>query len=241
VFDFTPDISYTPQAEQIISGGTGYGLSNHLSQEVENIAPDYKLYPQYSEAYGFLTRGCPRHCGFCIVSEKEGAVSKHVADLDEFHQGQSCVKLLDPNILACADRDRLLEQLATSGACIDFTQGLDIRLVDKGVIQLLNRIKIKTLRFSWDNPNEDLTPFLKLVVAYSVIKSNRRRCVYVLTNYISTHEEDLMRVYVLRDLGFDPYIMIYDKPNAPRQTRRLQRWVNNKRLFWSCLDFANYK
>ena len=32
-------------------------------------------------------------------------------------------------------------------------------------------------------------------------------------------------------LGYDPYVMVYYKPNAPEQIRHLQRWVNNKFVF----------
>lgn len=47
-------------------------------------------------------------------------------------------------------------------------------------------------------------------------------------------------IYPLRDLGYDPYVMIYNKPNAPHEIRRLQRWCNNKIIFKSCKRFENY-
>ena len=72
------------------------------------------------------------------------------------------------------------------------------------------------------------------------IKNFRRRKVYVLTNYGSTHEQDLYRVYTLRRMGYDPYVMVYDRPSAPQITRHLQRWVNNKWVFYSVPDFADY-
>jgi hypothetical protein len=240
VFDFTPDIDYTPRADQIIEGGTGYGLGNHLPYDIEHITPDYSIYPQYSAVYGFLTRGCPRQCKFCIVSAKEGKQSKQVAELKEFHAGQRNIKLLDPNLLACADRERLLQQLINSGAWVDFTQGLDIRMINKDVIALLDQIKVKILHFAWDNPKEDLTPFFEKFNAYSTLTDRRKRGVYVLTNFDSTHEEDLERIYTLRRLNYDPYVMIYDKQHAPRETRFLQRWVNNKRIFMTCDTFEEY-
>jgi hypothetical protein len=58
--------------------------------------------------------------------------------------------------------------------------------------------------------------------------------VYVLTNFNTTMEENLYRVYTLRDMGFDPYVMIYDKPHAPKEVRLLQRWCNNKKIFKTC-------
>lgn len=64
--------------------------------------------------------------------------------------------------------------------------------------------------------------------------------VYVLTNYDTTMEENLYRIYTLRDMGFDPYVMIYDKPNAPREIRLLQRWCNNRIIFRSEPDFYKF-
>ena len=72
------------------------------------------------------------------------------------------------------------------------------------------------------------------------VKDWRKRQVYVLTNYGSTHEQDLYRIYTLRDMGYSPYVMVYEKPSAPEETRRLQRWVNNKILFYSVKDFKDY-
>ena len=64
--------------------------------------------------------------------------------------------------------------------------------------------------------------------------------VYVLTNYDTTMEENLRRVYTLRDLNYDPYVMIYDKPNAPREVRLLQRWCNNRQIFRAQPDFEKF-
>jgi hypothetical protein len=241
VFTFTPDIQYMPLADQVIEGGTGYGLKNALPHDIEHLQPDYSLYPQYDAAYGFLTRGCPRKCKFCIVSEKEGCISRRVADLSEFYNGKKVIKLLDANLLACAEREIVLKQLIEAGAHVDFTQGLDIRLIDKDVIQLLNKIKTKVIHFAWDNPNEDLTAQFEVFCKHSNIKDRRKKSVYVLVNYNSTHKEDLHRIYTLRDLGYWPYVMIYDKPNAPIETRRVQRWVNNRFIFEAEKDFTKYK
>ena len=62
----------------------------------------------------------------------------------------------------------------------------------------------------------------------------------MLTNYNSTHEQDLERVRILRGLGYTPYIMVYNRPTAPLITRQLQRWVNNKRVFHTVSRFEDY-
>ena len=221
---YSKDNIYIANADQIIRGGTGYGPGPDLPDVVEHQRPDYSLYPQFSDiAYGFLTRGCPRHCSFCIVSDKEGRRSHQVADLSEFWDGQREIKLLDANLLACPDHERLILQLAESRAYVDFSQGLDIRLTTPDNIALLNRVRTKAVHFAWDDPNVDLTGYFRRFVERTAIKSDRRRRVYVLTNYGSTHEQDLYRVDTLRGLGFDPYVMVYDRPSAPPITRHLQR------------------
>lgn len=246
VFDdtYSPDIDWVPQATLIVKGGTGYGLDNKLPDYIEHLYPDYSLYPELTKdtAYGYLTRGCPRQCSFCIVAKKEGCVSRKVADLDEFWRGQKYIKLLDPNLLCCKDRIDLLKQLVYSGAYVDFTQGLDIRAVNDQVIDLINRIKLKEIHFAWDNPEQDLTTEFAYYAGGAKHKPHGRYgTVYVLTNYGSTMEENLYRVYTLRDLGYDPYIMIYDKPNAPKEIRDLQRWCNNRRIFRTVEKFEDYK
>ena len=238
VFTFTPDFEYCVNADEIQRGGTGYSLDNKLLPCIENQCPDYSLYPEYSEAYGFLTRGCPRGCPFCIVAQKEGRKSVQVADLDNFYRGQKVIKLLDPNITACKDRERLLKQLINSKAWVDFTQGIDIRLV-QGIEELLTKVKVKTLHFAWDNPEQDLTGYFQSFKDKTSLDIRKLR-VYVLTNFDSTHEQDLYRVYKLREMGYDPYIMIYEKETAPRKTRLLQRWVNNKIIFRSVERFEDY-
>ena len=101
VFTFTPDYEYFVDADEIIKGGTGYDYpkgGEPLPYEVEHIYPDYEIYGITDTAYGFLTRGCPRGCDFCIVKDKEGRKSVKVADLSEFWSGQPNIVLLDPNM-----------------------------------------------------------------------------------------------------------------------------------------------
>ena len=53
--------------------------------------------------------------------------------------------------------------------------------------------------------------------------------------------EELYRIYTLRDLGYLPYVMIYQKETADKQHRDLQRWCNNRLIFRSCPNFKDYK
>ena len=116
VFTFTPDDIQSYQADEIVKGGTGYDLTSKLPNEIESCYPDYNLYGIEDTAYGYLSRGCPRKCRFCIVAEKEGMQAHKVANLSRFWSGHKHIKLLDPNLLACPDWENLLGQLADSGA-----------------------------------------------------------------------------------------------------------------------------
>ena len=242
VFDnsYTPDNEFVVNCGKLIKGGTGYNLKDKLPDEIEHIYPDYSLYGITDTAYGFLTRGCPRHCKFCIVGDKEGIISHKVADLSEFWQGQKNIEILDPNILASKDREILLKQLIDSKAMVNFNQGLDVRLCDRNIVELLNQIKMKRIHFAWDNYEFNTYEKLKEVRQW-LKKRAKDSVVYVLCNFNTTHEEDLDRIYKLRDLGYDPYVMIYDKPNAPVDTKDLQRWCNAKWCFEVCEKFEDYK
>lgn len=240
VFTFTKDYNEYVLADKIIKGGTGYNLTTELSIEIENMFPDYSLYNIKDTAYGYLTRGCPRGCKFCIVKDKEGQQSIKVADLKNFWNGQKNIEIMDPNILACKDWKNLLNQLIDSNAYVNLNQGIDIRLMTEEKQKMLNQIKTKRLHFAWDNINDINTFEMLKKFRKGFNLSDRQLLVYCLVNFNSTFEQDLDRVYKLKDNGYDPYIMIYDKFNAPKKTRCLQRWVNNKIIFNAVPKFEDY-
>lgn len=253
VFSFTPDIDYIPNADVIIKGGSGYCISLvdgkevfdkskdiGLPYEIEHIYPDYSLYGITDTAYGFLTRGCPRHCHFCVVGDKEGLKSHKVADVSEWWNGQKNIELLDPNILACPDRLDLLEQLVSTRAKVNISQGLDIRLMNDDIISILDRMRIKRVHFAWDNPKDDLKERFKDFAQKYHRKAQGHKVVYVLVNFNSTMEENLYRIHTLIDFGYDPYVMIYDKAHAPLEILDLARWCNNKFILRKCKRFGDY-
>ena len=237
--EYTKDIPFCINADQIFQGGTGYDLKNKLPDEIEHQFPDYSLYNIKDTAYGFLTRGCPRHCKFCIVGDKEGLKSRQVADLSEFWDGQRHIVLLDPNITANVDCETLFSELIKTKSWIEFNQGIDIRCMTEEKASLLNQMKIKMIHFAWDN--YEFKTYKKLKKFRPVFRFDGRKLrVYVLTNFNTTMDQNLERIYKLRELDYEPYVMIYDKPHAPKHIKKLQRWVNNKRIFRTCDKFEDY-
>ena len=118
-------------------------------------------------------------------------------------------------------------------------QGLDIRCMNDDDIEDINRMKIVKMHFAWDNPQDDLEGKFRTFAERH--RKSRHGMVYCLTNFNSTMEENLYRIYTLRSLNYDPYVMIYNKPEAPKEIKRLQRWCNSKWIFKSCPRFEDYK
>lgn len=222
VFSFTPDYEYVVNAKEISTGGSGYCINlvngkevfdkskdTKLPYEVEHIYPDYSLYPEYTNdtAYGFLTRGCPRGCGFCHVEAKEGRCSYKVADLSEFWRGQKHIVLCDPNILACRDHIGLLKQLVDSKAKVNFNQGLDIRLVTGRNMELLKEINLESIHFAFDRwqDKDIIEPNLREFVKKTGYSRGKGRVmVYILTNFDTTIEQDIYRIQLCRELNISP-------------------------------------
>lgn len=259
VFSFSPDYQYCIDADKVIRGGSGYCIEMvdgkevyrtendmQLPPEIEHIYPDYSLYPDLTKdtAYGFMSRGCPRGCGFCHVGAKEGRRAYKVADLSEFWRGQKNIVLLDPNTIACKEWKDILGQLIDSGAWVDFSQGVDIRLMTEEKAEMIKRIKAKNIHFAWDRyeDKEMVVPKFKMFAGLTGW-GYRKMTVYVLCNFDTTFEQDLERIYTLRDLGYSPYVMLYDKEHIPEghRLRKLQRYVCGRQIFRACRSFEDYQ
>ena len=149
IFDFTPENPYLPF--DIIKGGTGYNIHSVLPSEIDSMFPDYSIYPECDYAIGYITRGCPRKCRWCVVPEKEGSIKPYRTWQELVRPDSNKLVLMDNNILSCEYGIQQLESLIDSGYAIDLNQGMDTRLVDDRIAEILSKIKwIKYIRFSCD-------------------------------------------------------------------------------------------
>jgi hypothetical protein len=245
VFDFTPDLSWWPAETEIIRGGTGYdrGLVG-LPADVEGIMPAYDFFG-CDHAVGFISRGCVNQCPFCLVPMKEGR-PHIVADLDDFWQGQSHVRLLDPNITALGDDFcRLLERLAALKLSVDFNQGLDARLMTQDQAVLLRQVKIwdRNVHLSWDRLDHEAGVKRGLDRLMAAGFHPSKLVVNVLVGFNSTPEQDLYRIDTLRSWGCTPWVMPFDRPDADPMWKRyataVKRW--GSRSQFRSLPFAEYE
>lgn len=150
VFDFTPENPYLPP--DTIKGGTGYDVHSRLPDEIESCYPDYSIYPECDYAIGYITRGCPNHCRWCIVPEKEGGITPYRTWQQLVRPDTDKLVLMDNNILACDYGIGQLESLIGSGYRIDLNQGMDARLVTDKIARILSKLQwIRHIRFSCDS------------------------------------------------------------------------------------------
>lgn len=235
VFTFTPDMDTVINADEVITGGTGYKDYGSLPPEIEATAPDYSIYPKFKQAIGFLTRGCIRNCPWCIVPRKEGGIHA-AATWEEIKRPDSReIVFLDNNVLASGHGLEQIDRMGREKVWVDFNQGLDARLITPEVARLLAGLRwIRFIRLSCDTG--EMLPVIKQATAYlrEAGAAPSRFWAYALVQDV---EEAHRRVLALRDMGVEPFAQPYQDYNGGEPTKEQKsfaRWVNMKSAFRSC-------
>lgn len=227
VFTFTPEEKLFGKVEY---GGTGNDIKKRLDDNIEHICPDYSLYGlDYS--LGFLTRGCPNHCSWCIVPHKEGNIKPH-ADIKEFLMHDKVV-LMDNNVLASDHGITQIEKLIKLKVKVDFNQGLDCRLIDNSMAKLLSKVKwLHPIRLACDT----MSQMPSIQEAVKLLRwNNATPKKYFIYCLIQDIDEAIERIMFLKGLYLDPFAQPYIDfrknilPN--RDQKKLARWVNHKAIF----------
>jgi len=233
VFKETPDDPYLP--ESAVRGGSGYSLSVVLPEEIEDMKPNWLLWPWWQKDIGYSTRGCIRSCSFCNVREKDGPL-RVTAEFGDLWTGRRDLVLLDANITA-APMDhlrRLCADATVAKVRLDYSQGLDARLLtDEHVAIILAAPHTRNLHLAFDHPRDErhVRRAIALFQAGGFL-TRHYLTIFVLVGYDTTEEEDLHRIEVIRSLGANPFVMKYDR-HDPYQ-KQLSKWVNRKAIFRSC-------
>ena len=246
IFTFTPDDPYLP--DDAIRGGTGYDVHSRLPDEIAVMPPDYSIYPCVSDAYGFLTRGCPNKCPWCIVPAKEGNIHP-VADIMDILRGRTSAVLMDNNFLSGPEGFVIsqLRQIVWHRIRVDFNQALDARRIPD-YAEILARVKwLKYIRMSCDT-DAMIGPCLKAIRELRVYGLRGDIMVYVLAmNGDDGQKSALRRIRELTDSDdrVVPFVMPYrsftDNSVMPDDDlKALARWCNRVWLRKSC-EFNEYK
>ena len=242
VFTFTPDYEWCIDADDIEKGGTGYkNYDKVLPIEMENIFPDYSIYPQYDFAIGFLTRGCIRKCPWCVVPNKEGWIRAVNTWQNIKRSDSKKILFMDNNVLACDHgRNQIAEMSGRKDIRIDFNQGLDARLIDDDMARLLAGCKWNTfLRISCDTTQA--FPKVKETIELLGQYMNRKKIfVYAL---IEDVQEAHDRIVMLDELGVEVFAQPYrdfEGRTVNREAKRLARWCNMKAIFRT-VKYEDYK
>lgn len=240
VFTFTPEEPYLPP--DTIRGGTGYGVYEDLPPEIDIMQPDYSIYPACDYAVGFLTRGCIRKCPWCVVPRKEGAIRPYREWSAIKRPDSDKIVFMDNNVLACDWGKQQMADMIGQGLRIDFNQGLDARLIDDDVADVLSRLDwIRFIRMSCDT-DEMLDVVLRAVdkLARHGVKAYRVFC-YLLVQDVRSAR---MRAEALREEGVEVFAQPYrDFENSIEPTREMKdfaRWVNHKAIF-KTVRWEDYK
>lgn len=257
VFNFSPDYDDVIDADEIIRGGTGYDIKKCLSQEIDDMQPDMSIYPDVPQdtSYGFLTRGCPNKCKWCVVPRKEGLIHPYW-DIDRVANGNKKIVLMDNNILAAGDYAiEQLNKIIERGYKVDFNQALDARLVTDEYAKLLAKVKWldNRIRFGCDTPGQvkecqqamdmiDSYGFKGQYFLYTMLNSNMQECYNRIHHWWEINAKcreahKTKRVYCHAQPYRDP-----DNPNhrIPQWQKDMAGWVNKKMIFESC-DFMGFQ
>ena len=245
IFTFSPD-DMTPYDCEIIKGGTGYSLTDVLPEEIDRMQPDYSIYPQVDKktAYGFLTRGCPNKCKWCVVPIKEGNIRPY-CDVEEVAvDGRTNLILMDNNIIACDYGLTQIEKIIRNGYRVDFNQALDARLVTEDIAKLLAKVKwIDVIRFGCDTPKQisECEKAMQMIDKYS---GKRQR--YLMYTMIGNNLKEAYER--LSHFKGNNYIRVvaqpyrdYNDPNQiiPQWQRDMARWAMRREFYTTC-DFKDF-
>lgn len=250
VFTHKPDYQYCiTNVREIIKGGTGYDIHSVLPEEIDRLQPDYSMYPDVPKdtAYGFLTRGCPNKCKWCVVPQKEGFIHPYM-DVDDISiENRTKLILMDNNIVAIDYGLEQIEKIISRKYRIDFNQAIDARLITPPIAEML--VKVRWLdgyiRLGCDTHKQmaDCERVIELMtdygytgtfLLYTMLHGTMEEC-YERTSYWRTKFNNKVRCQAQPMLDFTK-----QKQDIPKWQTAMARWCN-RRWFYSATDFMEFE
>ena len=175
------------------------------------------------------SRGCPKHCDFCLVPKREGPIREL--------RIKAGWNVFDNNLLACSRNhiEEVFRMLWHQKEPANFTGGLDKTLLMPWVIDLLKSTRIKRMWFALDS--ESGFPALERAADLLSDFSREKKYCYALVGYEhETPAEAEARLIRIFNLGFMPFSMLYRGPLAghkmspdPAWRLLIRKWCNPAR------------
>lgn len=198
--------------ENIEFGGTGYDVTKKLDKKIEDLPPDYTIYPENNILYDFITRGCIRNCYFCFVPKKEGNLYlyKSIDEILKTKLKYKSIEFMDNNFLGYKHHKAVLKEIISKKLLCSFNQGLDIRLIDKENSELLRKLRYNgAYKFAFDDWSlkktiEQKLDLLKWRRPYQFLfymYFNPKMDLENINNRIKWAKKNQILPYVMRDLS----------------------------------------
>lgn len=241
IIEYYKDNSFL-KTPNLIYGGTGfyYDKAPHLPEEIEHFKPDYHLYDDWVNecikngakekefvyyrdySIGFLTRGCFRHCEFC-VNKNFSKCSIH-SPIEEFlDSSRKKLCFLDDNFYACSDYKQIIQTVKNTGLKFQFKQGLDERLLNPEKVKEMSTWKYDgDMIFAFDNIADKDIIIRNLDMLYSVCPNWKKQLkfycfcgfdrngVYDYNFWIKDIKELFERFFILAKYKAIPYVMRHE-------------------------------
>jgi len=206
-------------------GGPGIDPTLRLGA-YDNLKPDYDLFPvDYS--LGYTWEYCPRKCPFCVVP-KMNPPKKHHSIWDFHNPKFKKICLLNNNTFSDPQWRETFEEIWDADLTVRDENGYDLRLIDEEKAEALKKTKFDGyIHYAWDLMENEKQVLRGLKLAPKGI-------VYVLVGFDENnpdiirplHEEDFYRCQKIHDMGFDPYVMPYNRGTS--QLRNFKRFIDTR-------------
>lgn len=199
------------QGYRVRAGGPAITLNPQALEGVAEIGGEADALPWHNPNATFTSRGCIRHCPFCIVPKIEG-------ELRELEDWPVKPIVCDNNLLACSLRhfDRVIDRLKGIKD-VDFEQGLDARLLTPYHAYRLAELKTRCVRLAWDNVHTETQVMNAIIRLRDAGFSAGHIHVYVLIGFKDTPDDALYRLRTVANLGAYPNPMRYQPVNSERR------------------------
>lgn len=248
IFSFTEDYDqWITNAYHIVKGGTGYDIHSTLDKDMEYMTPDYSIYPSVDKktAYGFITRGCPNKCKWCVVPRKEGNVKPYMDVEDIAVDGRTNLILMDNNILASDYGLEQIKKIIDRKYRVDFNQALDARLITDDIAKLLAKVKWLTpIRFGCDTPKQIKECEKSMMM---IDKHRGKPASYLMYTMIGNDFNEAFarlsywRSYKRVRIVAQPFRDIDDpKQIIPQWQKDMARWAMRREIYATC-EFKDYE